>query len=185
MTEENLNPEEESQDKPTQEGVSVEDFKNLQKGVQKLAESFNSLKSSENKEAKDESDGKPEDKSEVKPAPLSNVVKNLYLEKNPEFAEVEDEVMEESRQLGIDPIDYYESKQGWKLEAKARVQAKEEKEKAKSSIDNPSGKPAGADSLDYSKVKADQIKNLSPEQMDKYREYLRTNSPKAEIKRRN
>ncbi len=107
---------------------------------------------------------------------MSNVVKNLYLERNPEFSAVEDEVNEEARSLGVDPIDYYESKMGWKLEAKARANANEEKEKAKNAIESPSGNVSGNDVVDFSKIKPEEIKGLSKEQMTKYREHLKRGS---------
>ena len=173
MAEENLTPEQEAEANLEQEGqetVSVEDFKNMQKGIEKMAETINSLKPSGGKEA------------EITPVveeanpKMSNVVKNLYLERNPEFSEVEDEVNEEARSLGVDPIDYYESKMGWKLEAKARANANEEKEKAKNAIESPSGNVSGNEVVDFSKIKPEEIKGLSKEQMTKYREHLKRGS---------
>lgn len=188
MTDENLNPEEKPEGNSPeggQETVSVEDFKNLQKGVEKLAESMNSFKKEE--QPAEGKEAKPEDnpKEEAKPAPMSNVVRNLYLKENPEFTEVEDEVKEEARQLGVDPIDYYESKQGWKLEAKVRAEARKKEEEAKSSIEGSNGKPNIEETVDFSKIKPEQVKSLSPKQMDKYREHLRSQSGQTPITRRN
>lgn len=177
MTDENLNPGGEAEAKQNeggQETVSVEDFKNLQKGIEKMATELNSLKNkpSQGKEAEDE----------AKPVQMSNVVKNLYLERNPEFSEVEKEVNEEAKALGVDPIDYYESKMGWKLEAKARAKANEEKEAAKNAIEAGSGNVTNK-TIDFSNIKPEEIKGLDKEQMNKYREHLRRGSENPVIRR--
>lgn len=78
-------------------------------------------------------------KKEPKQEPKSNpVLKRLFFKETPEAETVWDEVEKEAKELGIDPFEHYESKKGWQLEAKARLEAKKEEEVAKSKVHSPS-----------------------------------------------
>lgn len=179
MTEEKLTPEQEAAAKLEQEGaskvVSYEDFVNLQKGVEKLAAKLNG---SSKEGGSKEGDGEPEPKPKTS---YSSVVKTLYTDKHPEINLVWDEMLSEATALGQDPIDYYESKKGWQLEAKARAEAEREKESAKDAL-NIEGKPSVDARIDFSKITPEQISKLSEKQREQYRVFLRGQNT-LEIKR--
>lgn len=185
MAEENLNHSQEPEGNPGNGGGNdvraleerlakqEETIANLNKGIEKLASKLNQG-AGDNKEGGDRSP-KPEQK-------YSSVVKTLYMEKHSEIETVWDEMAEEAAALGQDPIDYYESKKGWQLEAKARVEAERKREEAKVFTESPSGKPAGNERVDFSTIKPEQIAGLSAKQREDYRNYLRTQNP-IEMKR--
>lgn len=181
MTEEKeLNPNEEAEAKSQEEGnvyVTQDDFKNLQKGVENLASKLN--QSGENVEQEENAE-----EASTTPAPtISPIVKKLYLEKTPEIEEVWDEVEAEAKSLGQDTIEYYESKTGWKLEAKARANAKEKKEQTKNDIDSPSGTITSDTKINFDKITPEQIRNLDSGARDNYREHLRRAEGGVSIRR--
>lgn len=170
MEEAKLNPSKEGDTpKPEGEGVqyaTAEDLKNLQKGIENLASKFNELGGK--KEGEQESPKPAEQKPQYSP-----VVKRIYVKDNPEIEEVWDEMSAEAQSLGIDPIEYYESKKGWQLEAKARLREKQKKDEVKSKIDEPSGVITEKTSIDFSKITPEQIRQLDPKMREQYRDYLR------------
>ena len=169
MSEETKPAEEVQEAKPTEGGefATKEDLKNLSKGIEKLAEKLNKSTSVAEEDDTTSDEDKPSNPT------VSPVVKKLYTEQKPEIEEVWDEVEEEAKALGQDPIEYFESKKGWQLEAKARLEAKKEKERAKNNIDSPSSKITQDTKVDFSKIKPEQISKLDKDQREAYREYLR------------
>jgi hypothetical protein len=111
-------------------------------------------------------------KEEVQEAPKSNaVIKRLYFKEVPEAETVWDDVEKEAKELNVDPFDYFESKKGWQLEAKARFEAKKEEEVAKSKVKNPSN-TIGDGEIDFAKIKPEQISKLSTKDYARYKDYL-------------
>lgn len=170
MEEAKLNPSEEGQaPKPGEEGVqyaTAEEVKNLQKGIENLASKVNEFGGK--KEGEQDSPKPTEQKPQYSP-----VVKRIYTKDVPEIEEVWDEMSEEAQALGVDPIEYYESKKGWQLEAKARLQAKQKKDEVKSKIDEPSGVITEKANIDFAKITPEQIRQLNPKAREQYRDYLR------------
>lgn len=163
--------ESESDDFPTRE-----EYNNLLKGTKKLASELGRLKK--------ERDAKPEVKTETQTTvktegevKFSPILKRLYEKDNPEIKEVWDELVKDTPQ-GQDPIEYYESKKGWQLEAKARYDARTEDEANKEKIRKPSSGTVPS-KIDVSKVKAEDVANLKPSEKI---EWLKR---QAEIERNN
>ena len=161
------------------EFVTKKDFENLQKGVEKLAGKIN--KSGEGEEG-DGGSELPEPKAKV--GGINPIVRKIYLKDNKEFLEVEDEVVEEASKLGVDPIEYYEGKKGWQLEAKARADSKKAKEESKNNIESPSGAITKDSSIDFAKVKPEQINKMDKETYSKYQNYLRQTQGEVPISRK-
>ena len=159
------------------EFVTKEEFKNVQKGIEKIAEQLN--KSGESKEGEVNAP-KPEPKVEG----INPIVRKIYLKDNKEFLEVEEEVVAEATLLGIDPIEYYEGKKGWQLEAKARADSKKAKEESKNNIESPSGAITKDSSIDFAKVKPEQINKMDKETYSKYQNYLRQTQGEVPISRK-
>ena len=135
--------------------VSRKEYEDLKKGAQKLATELGRLK-------KGQVETKPKETKEVK-TEGNSVIKNLYFKANPEAQEVWDMVEEDAKALGKDPFELYENRQGYKLEAKARAEAKIEEEKNKSKIARPSSQ-AGSSQVDISKVSSEDVSKLTPSQ---------------------
>lgn len=146
--------ESESDDLPTRE-----EYNNLLKGTKKLASELGRLKKErENKpEVKTETQTPVNTEGEVK---VNSVLKRLYEKENPEITEVWDELVKDTPK-GQDPIEYYESRKGWQLEAKARYDARTEDEANKEKIRKPSSGTAPS-KTDVSKVKAEDVASLKP-----------------------
>ena len=135
--------------------VSREEFNNLIKGVKKLASTQGRLK----KEVVTEASAKV-----IAPATATNsILKKLYAKESPEILTVWDEIVAEAPK-GVDPIEYYEGKKGWQLEAKARHDAKTEEETNKSKIDKPSSGIVSSKKIDLSKVNSEDVGKLDPSQ---------------------
>jgi hypothetical protein len=130
--------------------VSRKEYEDLKKGAQKLATELGRLK---------------KDKVEPKETPVTgnSVMKNLYFKANPEAQEIWDMVEEDAKALGKDPFELYETRQGYKLEAKARAEVKAEEEKNKTKIAKPSTQ-TGSSQEDISKVKPEDVEKLAPAQ---------------------
>jgi hypothetical protein len=141
-----------SNDLPTRE-----EYNNLVKGTKKLASELGRLR-----KERDATEVKTEIKTEVKTDEVkySSVLKRLYEDKHPEIKEVWDEVLKETPQ-GQDPIEYYEGKKGWQLEAKARYDARTEDEANKEKIRKPSNGVV-KNTVDVSKVKPEEVEKLKP-----------------------
>lgn len=139
--------ENDSDDLPTRE-----EYNNLLKGTKKLASELGRLKKErgtvQGTGAEKQTPAKEE--STVK---FSPVLKRLYEKENPEIQEVWEELVKEVPQ-GQDPIEYYESKKGWQLEAKARYDARTEDEVNKEKIKKPSS--GTSFKQDFSNVKTEE-----------------------------
>jgi hypothetical protein len=115
-------------------------------------------------------------RNKEKESPKSNtVIKRLYFKEVPEAETVWDDVEKEAKELGVDPFNYYESKKGWQLEAKARFEAQKEEKAAKSKIKNPSN-IIGDREIDFAKITPNQISKLSDKEYAKYKEFLKKHS---------
>ena len=175
MVDANVNPSQEDDESKLDEGaddapVTREEFKNMQKGIENLASKMNSDGDGTEKE------GEEKEKKESPKPKVDNynpVVKRLYTKSTPEIEEVWDEVVEEANALGQDPIEYYEGKKGWQLEAKARLRTKNEKEKTKDKLEEPSGKITKDSKINFDKITPEQISNLDSGAREEYRKYLR------------
>ena len=129
--------------------VTREELKRLEKGIQNLASQLGR----QSKEPK---------VAEVKEAPSSSsVLKNLYMQANPEAKEVWDLVEEDAKALGKDPFELYESRTGYKLEAKARLEAKKVEEESRRKIEKPSSDTAST-KQDLDKIKPEDVEKLKP-----------------------
>lgn len=139
--------ESDSDDLPTRE-----EYNNLLKGTKKLASELGRLKKErETKpEVKTETQTPVNTEGEVK---VNSVLKRLYEKENPEIKEVWDELVKDTPK-GQDPIEYYESKKGWQLEAKARYDARTEDEANKEKIRKPSS--GTSFKQDFSNVKTEE-----------------------------
>jgi hypothetical protein len=156
--------------------VTREEFDALKKGVDKFF--------SEQGQRRNEEDDDDDDDDDIEStSSVSPIVKKLYFKETPEIKEVWDEVEEEALELGQDPIEYYESKKGWQLEAKARVQAREEKENIKNKIDSPDNTITKDTKVDFANITPEQIRMLDAGARDKYRDYLRKTEGGTIIKR--
>lgn len=98
-------------------------------------------------------------KEEAKKAP-TDVIKSLYFNAHPEAKEVWDMVEADAKELKKDPFELYETREGYKLEAKALLQKKAEEEKTKSKILKPSNRPDLQKKL--SDIKPEEVSNLKP-----------------------
>ncbi len=180
MTDPNQNQEEKSTPDDGGEEVTVtrEEFNALKKGVDKFfsEEGQNKGKEEESTVETQEEESTPSGYS----SGYSSVVKKLYFDKTPEIEEVWDEVLAEAKAIGQDPIEYYESKKGWQLEAQSRAEDKRVKEQTKNNIESPSGTITG-DSINFDKIKPEQIGKLDVEGRQKYREHLRSSQGGTKI----
>lgn len=120
----------------------------LEKGVKKLATQRGKEKAEPKKETKEVESSIP------------SYVKRLYFKENPAIETVWDELVKEAGDK--DPIEYYESKKGWQLEAKARFDEKRQEEESKSKIDRPSNYAGGSKKFDPMKVKPEEVATLKP-----------------------
>ncbi len=185
---ENPNPNQEGKPTPEDGGEEVPvtraEFEALKKGV---AKGFSEKgQEGEGKEGEQE-EGAEKVTPEAKPTPSETaynpIVKKIYMKDTPEIAEVWDEVEKEAKELGQDPIEYYEGKKGWQLEAQARAKAKQEKEQTKNDIDSPSGTITKDTKINFDKITPEQIKNLDADARNNYREHLRRTEGGVSIRR--
>lgn len=186
MSEENLTPEEEAEKAKLAKESESKDASELDdllssideeddsKDIETLKKEVADLKKGVAKFFSEKGREKKEVKVETKPAKevatessFSPILKKLYMKDNPEIETVWDDIVKETPK-GKDPIEYYESMKGWQLEAKARMDAKNEEETNKSKIDKPADGVVSNNKVDISKVKAEEVVKLTPSQKSEW-----------------
>jgi len=136
----------------------------LEEKVKRQEEELAKIKKGVSKFFSDQGRKKKEEAKEEK-AP-TNVIKSLYFNANPEAKEVWDLVEADAKALNKDPFELYETREGYKLEAKAIMQKREAEDKAKSKISKPSNSPALQKKL--SEIKSEEVAKLKPSEKMKW-----------------
>jgi len=133
--------------------VTREELKRLEKGIQNLASQLG-------RQSKE-----PKETAQIKAVPSTgttgSVLKNLYMQANPEAKEVWEDVEREAKLLGKDPFELYEASSYFKGEAKARIEAKKVEEESRRKIEKPSSDTAST-KQDLDKIKPEDVEKLKP-----------------------
>lgn len=153
-----LNEERESEATTDEVPVTREEFENLKKGIQKMATD----KGREEAETVENVQEQPTQESSFN----SNEI--IYLNQRPEAKEVWGDVKQRAEQVGVDPIQFYESDNIIQDYAKRKFDEAQKESESKNKITGPSSFKGNGKKVDFSKVTDDNFKDLSDEQQEAF-----------------
>lgn len=166
MDKEDLNPEEEVETKPAEEGESEDqvsesadkddEIAELKKTVANLEKGVSKFFSEQGREKKEET------KVETKPQD-DDLVEEVLLTKYPEAENVMEDLRETAKEKGVSVLNLYRNSKYYQGEAKAIADSKKVEEESKSKISKPSS-GSNASKKDLSRISQDskEFANLNP-----------------------